>query len=271
MKTNKIQWKRIAGGEELPSDSLLMRYDGTITTVGTCAGVKVGQYAYYLPVEELRTLPKEEGKDDKIRKEIIDFVKSRGGFKGDWIAWLEKRVEHDNFCNKIQIGDNVTRNEDGVLVNLSQLKRVAKKDEKQGEQNHSEWNREDEQNLNVCLGYIPDEYLRRWLIDVVHIKYDKPAWSEEDEDMCYKATAVINRLCADGKEYVWSIGTLKTLFYWLKSLKDRVQLQNTWKPSEEQMAALENVVKPFCKGYGWDETHLGVLYNELKKLRMSKL
>ena len=45
-----------------------------------------------------------------------------------------KQGEHANFLNKIQIGDKVTRNEDGVLVNLSQLNRVAKKDEKQGGQ-----------------------------------------------------------------------------------------------------------------------------------------
>lgn len=47
------------------------------------------------------------------------------------IAWLEKQGEHANFLSNIQVGDKVTRNEDGVLVNLSQLKRVAKK---QGEQ-----------------------------------------------------------------------------------------------------------------------------------------
>ena len=45
----------------------------------------------------------------------------------------------------------------------------------QKEQKPAEWHREDEQNLNACLGYIPDEFLRRWLTDVVHVKYDKPA------------------------------------------------------------------------------------------------
>lgn len=83
-----------------------------------------------------------ESDDEKIRKEIKAFIKSRGSqitqSKTDgWLAWLEKQGEHANFCNKIQIGDKVTRNEDGVLVNLSQLKRVAKKDEKQGEQKKS--------------------------------------------------------------------------------------------------------------------------------------
>lgn len=48
------------------------------------------------------------------------------------------------------------------------------KEEKQGKQKPVEWHREDEQNLNACLGYIPDEFLRRWLTDIIHIKYDKP-------------------------------------------------------------------------------------------------
>lgn len=45
----------------------------------------------------------------------------------DAIAWLEKQCVYDKFINGIQVGDKVTRNEDGVLVNLSQLNRVAKK------------------------------------------------------------------------------------------------------------------------------------------------
>ena len=40
--------------------------------------------------------------------------------------WLKKQGEHTNFRNKIQIGDKVTRNDNGELVNLSQLQRVAK-------------------------------------------------------------------------------------------------------------------------------------------------
>ena len=80
-----------------------------------------------------------ESKNEKIRKDIIDYLalfKSQIGEEYDsWIAWLKKQGEHANFRNKIQIGDKVTRNEDGILVNLSQLNRVAKKDEKQGEKN----------------------------------------------------------------------------------------------------------------------------------------
>ena len=33
-----------------------------------------------------------ESEDEKIRKELIEFVKSRGGFKQEYIAWLEKQA-----------------------------------------------------------------------------------------------------------------------------------------------------------------------------------
>lgn len=77
--------------------------------------------------------------NERIRKAMIDFFKHErekgvtvlhyGVNIERMITWLEKQGEHANFRNKIQIGDKVTRNEDGVLVNLSQLNRVAKKDE----------------------------------------------------------------------------------------------------------------------------------------------
>ena len=78
-----------------------------------------------------------ESEDEKIRKQITGFItysRVLDETKKIWLAWLEKQGAHAEFLDKIQIGDKVTRNEDGVLVNLSQLKRVAKRDEKQGEQ-----------------------------------------------------------------------------------------------------------------------------------------
>lgn len=93
----------------------------------------------------------EKSEDERIRKEIYDFVKLHDGDtyedKSEWLAWLKK----------------------------------------QKEQKSAEWNMEDEQNLNVCLSYIKDEPLRSWLKDAIRVRYDKPAcgddfkWSEEDE------------------------------------------------------------------------------------------
>lgn len=76
-----------------------------------------------------------ESKDERFKeelKEVLDeclnvrpqIVEEKQYIR--LIAWLEKQGEHTNFLDKIQIGDKVTRNKDGVLVNLSQLNRVAK-------------------------------------------------------------------------------------------------------------------------------------------------
>ena len=89
----------------------------------------------------------------------------------------------------------------------------------------------------------------------------KPAWSEEDEDMLYKATVVVNRLCAKGEEFVWSIDTLKKVFYWLKSLRP----QNNWKPSDGQMKQLGWIAKQNKDSMIGKE--LMSLYQDLKKLR----
>ena len=80
-----------------------------------------------------------EFEDERIMEKVIATIHLYYGEPledeaKEMIAWLEEQGEHANFRNKIQIGDKVTRNEDGGLVNLSQLKRVANKDEKQGEQ-----------------------------------------------------------------------------------------------------------------------------------------
>ena len=41
------------------------------------------------------------------------------------------------------------------------------------ETKNQEWSANDERNLNVVLSFIDDEYLRRWLKDVVHERYDE--------------------------------------------------------------------------------------------------
>ena len=89
-----------------------------------------------------------ESDDEKNIKDLIDELKCslraancqneacNGGHEKriallEWaLAWLEKQGDHANFRDKIQVGDKVTRNKDGVLVNLSQLERVAKPKQK---------------------------------------------------------------------------------------------------------------------------------------------
>ena len=102
----------------------------------------------------------EESEDEMIRNALITYHSSTGSIHAldkftskEICVWLEKQGEKD-------------------LVTCPICGWEIKK---QGEQKPSEWHREDEQNLNACLGYIPDEFLRRWLTDIIHVKYDKPA------------------------------------------------------------------------------------------------
>ena len=94
--------------------------------------------------------------------------------------------------------------------------------EKQG-QKSVEWHREDEQNLNACLGYIPDEFLRRWLTDIIHIKYDKSTWSKEDEEI---VTGIIKDIQERLEDY--PIEQLADIYFkeikWLKFIKQRISL-----------------------------------------------
>ena len=78
----------------------------------------------------------DENTDEKVRKALIKLVTNHASIDlfieydihlDEALSWLEKQGEHANFRSKIQVGDKVTRNEDGMLVNLSQLDRVAKK------------------------------------------------------------------------------------------------------------------------------------------------
>ena len=85
------------------------------------------------------------------------------------------------------------------------------------------------------------------------IKEQKPAeWSEEDDGH-------IDAICRALTDNMSNIGfyTTETLCFWLKSLRPH------WKPSEEQMDALEYFLG---NGGKYDEAALESLYDDLKKL-----
>ena len=90
-----------------------------------------------------------------------------------------------------------------------------------------------------------------------------PTWSEEDEDIIQALNACIDEAIKSGLNYISFdsksilIGKVKS---WLKSLKP----QNTWKPSDEQMADLYTMV---CECRSADHQLLQDLYYGLKTLR----
>ena len=211
-----------------------------------------------------------ESEDERIRKVLVGWIKceplssfEKGFSQEQILAWLEKQGEHANFRNKIQIGDKVTRNEDGVLVNLSQLNRVAKKDKKQGEQKPAEWSEKDEDTLHCIIDALDSLDIRTntngehedhteeiyWLKSLKDRVQPQPKreWSEEDEYCRHQLIAFCENCMAQD-------ACSKRCAHWLKSLRP----QNTWKPSEEQMTQL----KRHCP----DNRPLTSLYEQLKKL-----
>jgi hypothetical protein len=94
----------------------------------------------------------------------------------------------------------------------------------------------------------------------------KQEWSEEDENNILFLTSIIEE-CFKDKEKITLCGdtvcanfTKEDVINRLKSLKDR----HTWKPSDEQMKALEEATN---KQWDVDGDALWHLYQDLKKLR----
>lgn len=101
------------------------------------------------------------------------------------------------------------------------------------------------------------EKVQSWLKSIKdkYVPQPKQEWSEEDE-------TIIDNL-------VWAIANDRIrpqdrddYCAWLKSLRP----QKHWKPSDEQMKALESVIAMPPDGFGWEST-LESLYNDLKKLK----
>jgi len=143
-----------------------------------------------------------------------------------WLAWLEKQGEQKSI-------DSLTQQEAMDIA-------VAKCFE-QGERKPAEWHREDEQNLNACLGYIPDEFLRRWLTDTIHVKYDKPTWSEEDELHIRELESLVKQVwaTAEHENDKDTIHKMSDLSFFLKTLKP--QPKQEW--SEEDEKKIESIIE----------------------------
>lgn len=91
-----------------------------------------------------------------------------------------------------------------------------------------------------------------------------PAWSEEDDIMKQNCHQMLALLRPNSSELIKDI--IDNCHHWLKSLKDRVQPQNTWKPSEEQMKALSAINLTGGISYAGQGEELINLYNDLKRL-----
>lgn len=172
-----------------------------------------------------------ESEDERIRKELLDFF---NGFYNNkmpkavdvspWIDWLEKQVQKsDNNC----------------LLS---------------------WSEEDERFLNVARNILnsskiytksPDKYedTINWLNSLKDRVQPKQEWSEEDNIWLNNLICHFETGLSIEHERVAS---------WLKSLKERY----AWKPSEEQLDALERIVSER------QSIALESLYEDIRKLKV---
>lgn len=77
-----------------------------------------------------------------------------------------------------------------------------------------------------------------------HIEEQNPAWSEEDIFKVQRICKYLNEV----KKYYVDITEVRECMDWLKSLEDRIQTRNAWKPSKEQIIALRWILNniPYC-------------------------
>ena len=222
-----------------------------------------------------------ESEGEKIRKEILEYFQQfkneelRGVNISGWIDWLEKQGIHANFRHKIQIGDKVTRNKDGILVNISQLNRIAKKHKKQGKQKSIEWKQENREELtefenammhiggsffgeNAGLDPNDTDTIKEQAELLLELA-PKTEWSEDDKEMFDYALDMVEWYDGKNKKRVRLVSN------WLKSIKDRY----TWKPSDEQLYFLHWLATNVLTDGEVDKKAseiLYTLYDDLKKL-----
>lgn len=97
-----------------------------------------------------------------------------------------------------------------------------------------------------------------------HIEELNPAWSEEDEERLSDAIFFVREYQIPTRDKRL-LNAAKETEDWLKSLKERVQPQNTWKPSDKQMELLKEACDQHWEPDGLDPLY--TLYQDLKKLK----
>ncbi len=219
-----------------------------------------------------------ESEDERIRKDLIAFVKSRlAGFPDcdRFIAWLEKQRQEKSIDISIkekahQIAWETSKHYDPDACKQEWCEMaaidMAALLEKQGEQKPA-WSEEDEEIPNLIIARLhshPNVDLEEYSKEYDWLNYSlkslkdrvqpKQEWSEEDERNLQGIIDEIKANKTDAPDY--DIATYDRFLSWLNSLRP----QNEWKPSDMELEVLRLAAEK-------DGTCLMGLYEQLKKLR----
>ena len=186
-----------------------------------------------------------ESEDEKIRRDIIRYLKKTSPAIGEniekMLAWLEKQGEQkptDKVEPKFKVGDTI------VEKDLDEYDYETIKDIKDGQYIFTD---------GYCMNI--DEQEGWQLVKTTVNKEQKSAWNEDDESMLQNILECLKN--------GWSKLPTDILKYesWLESLKERY----SWKPSEEQMTALNYVINLMASSES--PTENDYYYNVFKDMR----
>ena len=282
MATNKLQWKRIAMGDKLPCQSFLRKKDGEILKLSTIGGVTVGQDCYYLPVDEvinvIKDYPIEESEDERTInniKKVIGWHRSMFTEKSlmpeqyqEIDAWLDKKGErkHQYKSRPRYVG------EENLLGKKISNQKPADKVEQKFKVGDVIRLKGSAAEYTIKKVTDTTYYTNGWSCGIERCEEDyelveqkHAEWSEEDENLLKLSLENLAELKDRfGEEY----GKVGDCIVWHESLKDRIQHQPTWKPSEEQLIALKCAITTADEKWVCMNTKdLESLYEQLKKLR----
>jgi hypothetical protein len=220
--------------------------------------------------EELESIFPElrESEDEKIRKELIQYLKDypnlpNGNYcRDDFFSWLEKQGEQNkqhlydiiialwNLLDKIDTFSDLQIDDTNPDNPFRKIEDIT--------QERHKFVKSDGYNLFIENFMITNDK------DFEKQGEQTLTWSENDENMISLLIKIFEVNHPNEYFKVNPIGTTnmeaistKEIIDWLKSIKP-----NHWRPSEEQMEALETAIR--CRAMPWEQ--LGTLYNDLKRL-----
>jgi len=197
---------------------------------------------HYFP--ELR-----ESEDERIRKEIIEYLKLVDKGEGDyahpmvsgWIAWLEKQKEQKPSTPKFRVGDVMRTKQEAAKGITDGLPVIVSVDD----------------NYYYCTNEkIPISEQEEYEFPPMNMRQKPAEWSEDDERMLQTAIEACETVI---KDYTYSSQRFIDCKNRLKSLRP------SWKPSEEQMNALRKAVNKLAKTDVADSVRLSIMYDNLQR------
>lgn len=242
-----------------------------------------------------------ESEDERIRKSIYALITNQeqgsfglecnhGATWKEMLAWLEKQkpIEPIDLKTWKYVVDAVLTEREGIgqYIDSPWTKEMAEKLQKRFgdiEQKPAEWSEEDKTILCDII-----DKLRRFQMTVIGSESErcneiiswlkslrpqkKQGWSKEDIEMidwlirCCESEH--SDLCNDRYGHQEIVSDLKRdcrkKWDWLESLKEKVAPQKQWKPSEEQLKSLQEVID--AGHFTSYPNALETLYEQLKKL-----